>query len=376
MDSTSIETSDSSLMLAKLGFIKERIAIRERWFDVINLSELYRKRNKLDGYYRVIYIQINFTSGEYYIGKANRSKWSELKRYHGSGTKFVSKFKKNQNQFTRFYIASCGTAEETELLEASIVTSEILADEHCLNLVVGGAGTSNRPSIAESSQKKREYMINHPEQFKAMLQGSKEAFQSGKTPKLQARNERIKEVMSAEKYRDMSRKRINTWKKENPEAYAEARRKNRENLKSPETKAKREASRKQWAQNNPEEYKVWQDKLIKARTSQRANKKRKASLEDWREKNPLLAYANAQKRARAAGEKRSKPVSMMDLDSGKIVRQFTSQQEAAKWLVETGKAKNLNCVSSISSVCLRRPCTNGGYRKKAYGYSWRFTDEL
>jgi len=75
--------------------------------------------------------------------------------------------------------------------------------------------------------------------------------------------------------------------------------------------------------------------------------------------------------------KTSKEVYMIDLHSGEVLKIFPSQHAAAKWLVENGKAKNMNCVSSISSVCLRKPCSTGyGYRKKAYGYDWRFTSEI
>lgn len=77
------EPFDSKRALAKLGFNKERIAIKDRWFDVLTLSDLVRKRNKEDGYYRAIYIQINMDNGVYYIGKVNRPKWSELIRYQG-----------------------------------------------------------------------------------------------------------------------------------------------------------------------------------------------------------------------------------------------------------------------------------------------------
>jgi len=84
-----INSVDSKHNLAKLGFIKARIAIKNRWFDVLTLCELVRKRNNSDGYYRVVYIQINMESGEYYIGKANRPKWSELIRYQGSGLKII-----------------------------------------------------------------------------------------------------------------------------------------------------------------------------------------------------------------------------------------------------------------------------------------------
>ncbi len=376
-DDNPLNSYDSKRNLAKLGFNKERIAIKDRWFDVLTPSELVRKRNKNDGYYRVVYIQINMETGEYYIGKSNRPKWSELLRYQGSGLKFVNKFKKNEEQFVRYYIATCETADETEQLEASIVDKDLLADVKCLNLVAGGGGTTKHPSIAETSEKKREYMRSHPEQFKPMLEASKKAFRSGDTPALRARSQRIKEVMSAEKYREMSRNRITKWKEENPNEYAEARRRSHEAIKTTECQEKRKSSLKKWALKNPEKHKAWQEKLISSRTSQKAKDKRKASLKEWRDKNPEQAKANAQKRAKAAAAKTSKEVCMIDLQSGEVLKIFPSQHAAAKWLVENGKAKNMNCVSSINSVCLRKPCTTGyGYRKKAYGYDWRFTSEI
>lgn len=377
MDENLFNSTDPNRNLAKLGFNKERIEIKNRWFDVLTPSELVRKRNKSDGYYRVVYIQINMENGEYYIGKANRPKWSELKRYHGSGLKFVNKFNKNSDKFVRFYIASCETAEETEILESSLVDSELLSDEKCLNLVAGGGGTTKHPSIAETSEKKREYMKSHPEQFQPMLETSKNAFQSGDSPSLRARNQRIKEVMSDEKYRTMTSERIKNWRAENPEKYAEARKNNHEAIKTPECQAKRKASFDNWVKNNPEECQVWQQKLIRSRTTPEANEKRKASLKEWSEKNPQKAHENARKRAKASAEKLSKAVCMIDLQSGDILKTFPSQHAAAKWLVENGKAKNLNCVSSISSVCLRKNCTTGyGYRKRAYGYDWCFASDI
>lgn len=376
-DDNQPDSFDSKRALAKLGFNKKRIAIKNRWFDVLTPSELARKQNKGDGYYRAVYIQIDMESGEYYIGKANRPTWSQLKRYQGSGLKFVNKFRKNKNRFVRYYIATCETAEETEQLEASLVDQDLLSDENCLNLVAGGGGTSKHPSIAESSQKKRAYIKSHPEQFKPMLEASKAAFQSGDTPALRARSRRIKEVMGAEEYREMTRKRIAKWREENPEEYARARRKSYERMRTPEVQAKRKASLEKWAENNPEKWKAWREKLVSSRASQETKEKRKESLKEWREKHPQEAQANARKRAAAAGVKLSKPVHMIDLESGDTLKVFPSQHAAAKWLVENGKAKNLNCVSSISSVCLRKPCTTGyGYRKKAFGYDWRFTSEI
>ena len=164
---------------------------------------------------------------------------------------------------------------------------------------------------------------------------------------------------------------------ENPEEYAKARKNNLKKIKTPEREAKRKASFEKWVKKNPEKYKAWQKKLITSRTSKEANEKRKASIKKFNKKHPQKAKANAQKRAKAATAKTSKEVCMIDLQSGKVLKVFPSQHAAARWLVENGKAKNMNCVSSISAVCKRKPCTSGyGYRKKAYGYDWRFTSEI
>lgn len=377
MDGNIFNSTDSTRILAKLGLNAEQIQIKNRWFNVITLSELVRMRNKTDGYYRVVYIQINMENGEYYIGKANRPKWSELIRYQGSGLKFVNKFNKNPDKFLRIYIASCETEQETVLLESALVDSELLSDEKCLNIVAGGGGTSKHPSIAETNEKKRVYMKSHPEQFQPMLEASKKAFRSGENPRLRARSQRIKEVMSDEKYREMTRTRLNKWRTENPEAYAESRKNSHEAIKTPECQAKRKDSLDDWIKNNPEQYQDWQGKLISSRTSAEANAKRKASLKEWQVKNPEKANANVKKRANAAAEKLSKAVCMTDLQYKEVLETFPSLHAAAKWLVENGKAKNLNCVSSISAVCLKKACSTGyGYRKKAYGYGWCFSSEI
>lgn len=116
---------------------------------------------------------------------------------------------------------------------------------------------------------------------------------------------------------------------------------------------------------HPEEHKAMQEKLSLARNSPEARKKRSESLKAWAEDNPEAAKANAKKRSAASVAKSSKPVNMCDLETGEVIRTFTSQHEAAQWLVDNSLAKNTNCVSSINGVCQRKPCTTGyGYRKK------------
>lgn len=349
-----------------------KIKIGERWFDVISKSLLYRMRNE-DGYYRVIYIQINWETTEYYIGKANRPTWKQLMRYSGSGLRFVNSYKKHREQFERYFIASCSSAEETERLEAEIITPEILEDELCLNLVAGGGGTNKHPTKDETSEKKRQWMLNHPEQYSAMLEKAKKSFRSGNTPELAARSRKIKKTMSEEKYRAQFRDRLANWRENNPEQYKESRDNNRNAIRQESVQQKRRESLQKWAEQHPEEWERWQQKMLESRTSKEANIKRGNSIKRFNINNPEIAKAYSQKRAAAAAEVSSKPVCMVSIDTGEVLREFESQHQAARWLVEQGIAKNTKCVATLGAVCLYYQNPNRNRRRQtAYGYKWVF----
>ena len=67
----------TELMQARiLGYNPTRIFIKDTWYNAIPLHMLVRTKSA-DDYYRFIYIQINYNTGEYYIGKVNRKKWKE-----------------------------------------------------------------------------------------------------------------------------------------------------------------------------------------------------------------------------------------------------------------------------------------------------------
>lgn len=255
------------------------------------------------------------------------------------------------------------------MLEAEIVDEELLLDPLCLNLVKGGAGT-NKHSSSERNQHIREYMIGHPEQFSSMMLENKRLYCSGMTMELEARNTSIQNTMRQEQYREMSRERILRWKQEHPEEYAKSRENNRMAVQTEYSKQKRNESLKKWREEHPEEYLANKQKQLAACHSEEAEAKRRKSLKEWNDSHPEIAKM----RAANAVEKTKKSVDMLDLVTGKVIRTFKSQKEAAIWLVEQGIAKNTNCQSSISEVCLKKPCSTGyGYRKKAYGYGWRFS---
>lgn len=352
------------------------IMIKNKWFDVIPISK-FRSSETEDGYYRAIYIQVNYSTNEYYIGKVNRKRWSEVKRYQGSGLKFSSKYKAHSSEFCRYYIALCNTAEETEKLEADIVDDILLADEKCLNLVRGGGGTSKHINREERSKQQRDYMMNHPGQYESMINKAKELYCSGNTFALEQRNKKIKEKMSDPYYKDLSRERIKKWQVMYPEKYLKSRENNKKALKSKETIEKKQNSFNKWKSENPNKYLENRKKLILSAQTKESKEKRAASIKKWNEQNPEQASLNAKKRTTASVEKCRKAVVMKDLITGEILRQFQSVNEAARWLVDSQIAKSAKCASSISAVCRKAPCTTGyGYRKKAYGYEWDFAEKV
>ena len=347
-----------------------RIFIKDRWFDVISLSRMVRSRSGKDGYYHFIYIQINLGTGEYYIGKVNRKNWRELKRYKGSGLLFQKKYKKHTEDFIQYFIASCETAEETEKLEAQIVSKELLQDPLCLNLVQGGGGT-NKHDSEERIKHIREYLLAHPEQYQAMLSKSKELYQSGPTQALKNRNDRIKTTMTQDSYREMSRERIKRWKTEHPEEYAVSRETNRLAQQNETTKQKRNASLKKWREEHPEEYAEYRRKQIEAAHSTEAKAKRSKSLREWIRTHP----EEVKQRGIKAGKANGKAVNMLDLKTGEVLNSFNSQQEAAEWLVQQGLAKSTRCKSMISAVCLKKLVPGHGVRKQTHGFGWEFKEE-
>lgn len=363
--------------LSLWGWSAEYICIKRRWFKVLSDSELFRSRGKEDGKYHYIYIQINAETGEYYIGKSNKARWSEVKRYQGSGLRFQHEYTKHRECFVRYYLWVCRTAAETEELESELVDEELLQDEKCLNLVAGGGGVPRSYNDDNVRREKlRAYNRAHPERYAAMLAKAAELYHSGDTAALLVRGQRIKKTMSADKYRTQTRERIRKWRIEHPEEYAESRESNKRSLKKASTKAKRKASRMAWQLEHPDEYAEWQAKLRVARQTPEAKAKRKASLKKWRDEHPDKAQAKMSRMIAAGNEKRKKSVCRIDLVTGEVLETYASQHDAARWLVSVGLAKNLNCVSSVSEVCRHAACTTGyGYRQKAYGFGWRFTEE-
>lgn len=347
------------------------IFIKDKWYNIIPLINLSKQS---DNKYHYIYIQINWDTGEYYIGKSNKKNFSEVRRYQGSGVKFTNKFNLHKDKFERFIIVNCKTQKDTEIIEESIVTRELLNDKKCLNLITGGHGGQKYISTDALRLKKKLYMKNHPEQYTPMIDAAKKIFQNPNSIQLQTRNKHIKETMSSDKYKKMTSERILKWKKNHPEEYKKSRENNKKSINTEECKKKKQEAFQKWKENNPEQYIENMNKRIQSCHSIEAQTKRKNSLKKWREENPQKAKEYAKKRAKAASKKTSKPIRMINIDTGETVKIFQSQHEAARWLVENNYSKTINCINSISMVCRKKKIEGHGVRKQAYGFGWEFLE--
>lgn len=341
-----------------------KIYLQGKTYDVLPMRELYDAKGT-DGKYHAIYIWINYDTGEYYIGKVNRSKWETLRRYTGSGVVFVPKYAKHHDRFRRFYLFAAKTNEESEKLEAKIVNKNLLKDPFCLNKMVGGGG--GRISISEEQKKKQsEYMKAHPEQYRAMLEAAKNL------DVIEKRNKKIAKTMSNDKYKEMTRTRIKNWKMNHPDEYKKAREKNLLSINNPETKRKASESRKKWKLEHPDEFKIWEENRKKALAKPESKQKRKDSLNLWKKENPEAYKARQKKMLENCIKKKVKPVLMIDLKTRKIIRRFDSTKDAANWIIEKGMCKGSHPQNSISRVCLKKKIPGHGESKSAFGYYWEF----
>lgn len=302
------------------------VCIKDTWYRTLSVSELFRARNVKTGYWHCLYVQIYMDTGEYYVGKVNRRSWRELSRYQGSGLRFQKSFSRHIGSFVRFHFCPCATARETEVLEALIVDKELISDPLCLNLVSGGGGAPsslNTPyGFERRSLAAKRRMLASPGSYARFRAMALKLFSSGDTPALSERSARIKEVMSDDKYRAMTRDRIRKWRADHPEEYAAALEKSANIIKSDSYRQRRRKIAAEMKTRDPDVWRERMDRFRQAGQTDAAKAKRRESLRRLKELHPEIARENARKRAVAASAKHSKPVDMYDLNTGETLRRF------------------------------------------------------
>lgn len=351
--------------LAFFGEEKKKIILQGRTYPVVSNHVLVRSKGT-DGKYHAIYIQIDYKTGEYYIGKVNRKRWKEVDRYPGSGVKFKNKYEKHKESFVRFYLLVCYSEEESEIKEAEIVNEELLKDPFCLNLVKGGGGINKKPQSEDRRARQSQYMKEHPERVKAML----DAVRNLEEEKIKMRNAHIKATMSDDKYKKMTRDRIKNWMQRDPEGVKKAREKNKVSLSNPEIKARRVQKIKEWRQNNPEKAKVWDEKRRASLSNPETKAKQSASRKEWIKNNPDKMAEFAAKSALS----RSKPVNMIDIKTGEVIKSFKSCKEAGQWLIDNGYTNSVNPSSGICNACIKKQIPGHGTKRTAYGFKWEYIE--
>lgn len=364
-DSSNIFSVNTNNMIniEKMFGVRETIYLKNQIFKPISISSLYRSKGE-DGAYHAIYIQIDFHSGEYYIGKVNRKKWVELKRYQGSGVKFKAKYEKHKDRFGRFYLYTCKTEKETEKIEASIVDDVLLSDPFCLNLVKGGGGVSTIPHSMDRKARQSAYMKEHPERYKAML----EAAHNFDKQKILERNKNISKALSTEENIKKQSERMKNWKETDPEGYRQSRINNAKAVASKRVQAKRKATLKKRNEENPEEYKERMRKWAEATHTPEVRAKRSASLRKYIIEHP----DEVRKRSLKSAEKRMKAVLMIDIKTNEIIKEFKSVKAAGDWLRDNKITNSVNPGSSIAAASVLKKIPGHGTKQTAYGFKWKY----
>lgn len=342
---------------------KRKIILQGRIYPVISNYVLVRSESD-DGRYHAIYIQIDYKTGEYYIGKVNRKRWKDVDRYPGSGVKFKNKYEKHKESFVRFYLLVCNSEIHSEIKEAEIVNEELLKDPFCLNLIKGGGGINKKPQSEDRRARQSLYMKEHPERVEAMLN----AVRNFDEEKIKMRSAHIKATMSDEKYKKMTSDRIKRWMERDPEGYKKAREKNKASLNNPEIKARRVQKIREWRQNNPEKAKAWDEKRRASLSNPETKAKQSVARKEWIKNNPNKIAEFAAKSAVS----RYKSVSMIDIKTGKILRSFESCKAAGQWLIKKGYTKSVNPSSGIGDACKKKKIPGHGVKRTAYGFKWEY----
>jgi len=96
-------------------------------------------RKKSSHKYHFIYKTTNLINGKYYIGMHSTSNLND--RYIGSGNRIRRSIRKYGVENFKFEILEyCNTREELSIREKQIVNKDIIKDNLCMNLKVGGEG--------------------------------------------------------------------------------------------------------------------------------------------------------------------------------------------------------------------------------------------
>lgn len=364
------ETQNEFFIFPDIFEEKKYILLQGKKYPVLPVVQLAWEPGS-DGKYHALYIWINFETGEYYIGKVNRKRWAEIKRYTGSGVVFKRKYDKYSDKFVRYYLFACDSQEETERIESELVNETLLKDPFCLNLIRGGGGVCSAPVSKYKKAQQSQYMKQHPERYEAMVNAAKHF----DTEQIQQRSQKIKETMSSEKYREMFKDRIAKWKQDHPEEYQESRKKNKESLNDPSIKARRNEALSKWKKEHPEEYKIWEDHRKEALANPQAKQKRSESLKNWIRNHPEEHLQQLKNAHQASKEVVAKAVDMLDLKTDAILMSFSSVSDAGKWLIEQGYTKGVNPSSGIVGVCKKKVIPGHGIKKSYLGFGWKYKDK-
>lgn len=101
--------------------------------------------------YHFVYKTINQINGKFYYGVHSTNDLND--GYLGSGKNLKKAIKKyGLENFSRIIICFFDSKEEALYVEKTIVTKELVQDNNCYNLIVGGGGSPDNPELLGRKQ--------------------------------------------------------------------------------------------------------------------------------------------------------------------------------------------------------------------------------
>jgi hypothetical protein len=123
---------------------------------------------------------------------------------------------------------------------------------------------------------------------------------------------------------------IKKWMRENPELMLRQEEKALKQYEQLRFKKREYKAKKNGKKRIPKSMKLGRIRGKKLSPHLNLRAKRNASIAEWKKNNPIQAEENLRKSVRAANAKRSKAVNMIELKTGKILKRFKSQHDAAR----------------------------------------------
>ena len=142
--------------------------------------------------YNFVYKTTNNLNGDYYYGVHSTNNLDD--GYLGSGRRITRSINKyGESNFTREIVQYFSNVKNAYSLERAIVTSELLLDNHCLNIAIGGNGGNTYAGFTDEELKDVGIKISKANKGKKLGPFTEEHKQKLRVPKSEEHKQKMRD---------------------------------------------------------------------------------------------------------------------------------------------------------------------------------------